>query len=301
MGHSLAADWWWMALATVCLAASLGFAAGFYCARLGEQRAYRRARTGVTRLFQTMLESIDASRDLCEQLERLPECTLQPEQVERLDRRRTGLLEALTRLVKRHVTGGSPADDSEVATAPAVPQEINWLKDPTDSTTGLPDRPAFDQNLTALLEMSRAARLSSCVLMVRIDRMSGLVTRLGAAPAAKLLRKLSGVICRGVRDQDLVCKCNADVIGVLMPHTTTETAERISRFIRDAVRGQQFRIDETGQEVLLTASFGLTHCHAGDTPETVVGRAIDALSRSQRLGRNQLHIHDGESLHCAAV
>jgi diguanylate cyclase (GGDEF)-like protein len=301
MLNSLGSEIWWIALAAVCLASGLGFVAGFQCARLRDRQAYQRARQGVARLYQTMVESIDATRELCTLLEREPGSFLKPEQVDRLEKRRIGLLEAIGRLVQRHTSVPEPVQ-AESAAVPAFPESIEWVMDPADSATGLPDRPAFDANLNRLLELSRETRTSCALLLIRIDRMSGLVTRVGQGQAVKLLRRLAAVVCRGVRDQDLICKCSPDTIGVLLPKTEEETAAGIGRIVRDAVRGQQFRIEDTGQEILLTASFGLTTFRTGDSSESVLNRTFDALAKSQRLGRNQLHVHNGESLiHCTAT
>ena len=88
---------------------------------------------------------------------------------------------------------------------------------------------------------------------------------------------------------------------VLMPAVDPQTGGELAGTIRDRVRGYQFRVDETGQEVLVTASFGYTRLFPADTAELALNRAGSALAKSLGRGRNQLHVHDGSSLtHCMA-
>lgn len=297
---------WWGAIGSIFVAVACGFAAGFYCARWSNRRASDRARSGVAQLYQSILKTLDAARELCGLIEKYPGTFLTPAQTAHLDDRRVGLLEAISRLVHRHVPPGSAksegASPEETVPMPPVPEKINWLLNPTDPATGLPDRAAFESNLTSLLELCRHSDKPGHLLLVRVDKFSGLVSRYGQKNTDLLLKKLAGVVCRAARDEDLVCRCSPDTLSVLVPNLDEESAGRLSRAVRDAARNHHFRIDEAGPEVLLTASYGLTPCHAEETLEPVLNRAFDALSKSQRLGRNQLHIHNGESLvHCAAV
>jgi diguanylate cyclase (GGDEF)-like protein len=116
------------------------------------------------------------------------------------------------------------------------------------------------------------------------------------------MKRLGSVVCRAVRDGDLVCRCNGETLAVLFPGLDLQAASRLGRVIRDSVRNHHFHAGETGPEVFLTASFGCTPCRPDENTDLVLARAFDAVSQSQRLGRNQFHVHNGSSLvHCAAV
>jgi len=297
--QSISGELWLAAFGVLFVATASGFFAGIFCARLGERRAHDKARSGIAQLFETMLKTLDAVRELCTLLEKYPAHALKADQAALLEERRGGLLHSLSRLIARHAPpAASPA---ETAAAQPKPIKVNWLKTPIDPSTELPDRSAFESNLGSLLEACSAAERESALLLVRIDKMGGLVARFGQANAEKLLRKLSRVVCRSVRDDDLVCRCNAETLAVLFPGMDLAAGARLGRVIRDSVRNQTFHVDETGPQVLLTASFGCAPCRPRENSELVLNRAFDALSQSQRRGRNQLHVHTGESLvHCAA-
>lgn len=300
---SLSLAWWAWMLSALCLSSGLSFAAGFFSARACDRRAYRQARAGLAQLFQTVLKTLDASREACALLERYPGRFLNPDETEQLDRKRTGLLDAIAGILNRH---RPPPDEGAADPLESVPTsvetpKINWLLNPTDAATGLPDKQAFESNLASLLEFGRKARQPSSLLLVRVDKLGGLAARLGQAETGTLVKKLAGVICRAVRDADLVCQTGPDLFAVLLPGISVEPGGKLSRAIRDSVRNYHFRVAEDGPEVLLTASFGYTPCRPEDNVELVLNRAVDALTKSQRLGRNHLHVHDGETLvHCTA-
>jgi diguanylate cyclase (GGDEF)-like protein len=299
---SIPVEWWLGGIGILFVAAASGFCAGFYCARLNDRRAYERARAGVAQLFQTMLQTLDTARELCGQLEKIPDKFLKPEQTAQLEKRRGGLLEALTRIISRHALPATPAETEQSPPPAAREFAIAWLRHPVDPATDLPDRAAFEANLAALLAACQNANCESSLLMIRVDKLPGLVARFGRSTTEKLIRRLAGVVCRAVRDEDLVCRCNGETLGILFPKLDLEGATRLGRAVRDSVRSHHFRVEETGPEVLLTASFGCTACRPAENVELILNRAFDALSKSQRVGRNQLHVHDGLALvHCAAV
>ena len=77
-------EWWLGGLAVLFVATASGFCAGFFCARWSERRAFERARSGVTQLFQTILQTLDMARELCAQLEKFPASFWKPEQTAQL-------------------------------------------------------------------------------------------------------------------------------------------------------------------------------------------------------------------------
>jgi diguanylate cyclase (GGDEF)-like protein len=235
-------------------------------------------------------------------LEKFPQQVFLPAQVQQLDQRRGGLLEALSRVMNRFAPAPPPEEPAEPEAPRMQPLKVNWLKGAIDTATDLPDRAAFESNLALLLQSGSAANRESTLLLVRVDKMAALVARVGKPSAEKLMKRLGGILCRAVRDEDLVCRCNGETLGVMFPGLDLQAAARLGRVIRDSVRNHHFHAGETGPEVFLTASFGCTPCRPDENSELVLNRAFDAVSQSQRLGRNQFHVHNGSNLvHCAAV
>jgi diguanylate cyclase (GGDEF)-like protein len=171
-----------------------------------------------------------------------------------------------------------------------------------DESSGLPDRAAFEANLDRLVRASKEAETDCGLLLVKLDKFDQLTERHRRAGAEEFLKRLAGVVCRTVRDEELVSRYNRDTLAVLMPAIDSQAGGQLAGTIRDRVRSYQFRLDATGPEVLVTASFGYTRLFPGDTAELALNRAGCALERSCGRGRNQLHVHDGSDVtHCLAA
>lgn len=290
--------------AALFLVGTLCFIAGYLMARHQDRRLHHASRASIAALFRTTLSALDTAREVCALLERYPGQIISPAQLSDLESKQTNLLDVLGRLIGRHASGRSGSAAATDAESQPVPEfdasSIQWLKEPVHPVTGLPDRSAFESNLASLLELGRNVDVSSMLLLIRVDKLAGMRSRLGPSAADTLYKKLSGVVCRSVRDCDFVACFAPATLAVLIPGLSGDVGQRAARTIRDSVRSYHFHVDDTSPEVLLTASYGLTTCHPGDNRDLVVNHALDALVKSERLGRNQLHLHDGAALvHCA--
>lgn len=305
-GHDL----WLLGGFALFIAAGLGFAAGYLSARIRDRAIHRQARSGLIRLFETARKSLENAYEICGLLEKASAPVFHPDEAEQLASRGKGLFESITRIVTMH----RPPSPIETTTAEhgsegaksggsrsTPPTKLEWKLDQTCPVSGLPDLAAFRVNLDLLLEHDVRLQRPSGLMAVQIDKFSNLRTRFGTAGADALLRKLAFIICRSVRDQDLVCQISVDQIAVLLPGVDVDGGAKLTRTVRDAVRQHHFRIEEQDLEVLVTASFGYISCQPDEHADTLLDRAADALRLSQRLGRNQLHVHNGEAvLHCVA-
>jgi len=288
--------WVWGSI-TLVVTAVAGFAAGAAYAQQSLRRTVRKAKKQLSKLYPMVVERIDAAQEACGLLEAFPGLRLSADQAQRLERKRSRLVETVAKIVESQV-----ALESLPVPKPKEPIEINWVRTPEDSLTGLPDRTAFDSNLVSLLESGDQAQMENGLLLVKVDRFDHLKKRYGSDDAERLLKKLATVVCRGLCDEDLVCRYNDETFGVLMPGLDAESGRRRAAAIRMAVRNHHFRLEQGDPEVLVTASFGFTLCPPGDHVDLALSRAGNALSRSFKRGRNQLYVHDGNSLlYCRAV
>ena len=174
--------------------------------------------------------------------------------------------------------------DSEAVDKPN-PDElaIKWLRSPEDTTTCVPDRSAFDSNLVMLLELGTQTQLKSSLLLIKIDQLE---TRFGAGSSGRFLQKMAKVVCLAIRNKELVCRFSADTFGVRMPGVDDELGRRLVLAVRNTIRDHHFRLDESGPEVLVTASFGYTTCQPYDNVDLTLNRAGDVLAKSQPIARS---------------
>lgn len=300
-----------MTVLLLLLTAVTSFLAGVVFVRLSEHRPGKSPRTEhqLTQLLTSLTTSLEATFRMCELLATAPHLHRVASRLDRLRSRATQLVERLddaqSRAIAPDQSPGEPAASGQ-SSPPPPPREFDlqmfpaaWIRESCDPLTGLPDRSAFLANLAVMMHMAADTGTTAGLLMVRVDRYDHLTRRYGPAGANILTRKLSSVLIHAARDEDLICRYDKQTFVILQPAVDFDTAVRLAEVIRDSVRHFHFRIEESQPEVLLTCSFGHTLCEPPENGDLLINRAANALARSQRKGRNQLHSNQGaHTLHC---
>ena len=179
---------------------------------------------------------------------------------------------------------------STISSEPQVREPLVWELQPTDEVTGLPNESAFLQNIERLTAATPDHR-TAAVLLVTLDRAENLQSRLGRDAMLQLRRTFAGLICRTAREQDCTASLGFDQFAVLFAPDSEKELLNFARRVRDVLGHHAFRHPVDGNELLVSASFGLTPCACGEAAQIVLDRAQVALSASQRRGRNKLHVY----------
>lgn len=291
--HLLNSPYFWAwALATLGTALVVGFAAGCVWTTWREATTLWRAKARIESLCKLLETRLQSAILTCNAVQNFSPWKPAPEQTQRFRQQSTALVGLLQQLQQRLPDEAPPVPEIVAFD----PLKIRWTKKPLDPLTQLPDRACCDKNLDLLLGLSKKARLPCGVLLVRMDRLDTLQSRLGPTEADHLRKKFANVTCQSAREGDLICQFSADTLAVLMPQITPTTGPEVAEQIRRTLRSYRFRSLVGETEVLVTASLGYTLCGFDDRAGLALSRAADALARSQRLGRNQLHMHDGRSV-----
>ncbi|MDZ4689063.1 MAG: diguanylate cyclase [Planctomycetaceae bacterium] len=292
-GLALSAGWWVTAglSALLLLSVCAGFVAGVLCAPVFQEWGLKRAARHMQRVYELTACQLEVAGRMCRMLGDFTTQELTTTQWDRLERARTNLIETWQLLADRQ---RPPAQLDETIPAVITPSafHVEWQRSTVDSATQLPDRAAFEANLDLMMACSRLHGQPSGLLLVRMDKCDQLQKRFGADPVARLQAKLATVIVKSVRDEDLVCRLQPDVFAVLIPSLSPIAGSRVADAVRSAIRQHPFRLDESGPECLVTASLGYACCLPTEPATLIVDRAGEALSKSQAIGRNQLHVHD---------
>lgn len=289
---ALSASWLVMAAfgGMLLLAVCAGFLAGVWCAPALQERALRRAARQIQRVYELTLKQMEAASRMCRMLGEFSTPELSAAQWERLEQARGQLADAWRTVADRQSPLAASSPESTDAGESSF--QVTWQRSPVDAATQLPDRTAFDANLALMLGESARFNQPSGLLLIRMDKSDQLQKRYGAEVVARLQARLATLVIKAVRDDDLVCRLQPDVFGVLVPSLSPLAGARLAEGVRTTVREHRFRLEETGPEYLVTASFGYACCLPTEPATLVMDRAGEALSKSQAVGRNQLHIHD---------
>lgn len=284
----------WCGAAAVLLFALVGgFFAGVICAPWLQEWAVRRASAQVHKMYALVIAEAERAQRMCAELAAASGCQLSALEWQRMERLQGGFQETFAQIAKSSGINLN-ADADAHAAAKSKDFTMDWVKLPVDPASGLPDKQAFELNLANLVSRGAEANLESGLLMIRMDKADGLRRRLGNEAVEKLLGRLASLVVRAARDRDVICRLSGDTFGLLCPALPPLAGCKVAEKIRETIRNYHFRVEDGGPEILVTASFGYANCSPTDTPDLVRDRAGDGLARSESLGRNQLHVHDGQ-------
>jgi diguanylate cyclase (GGDEF)-like protein len=161
----------------------------------------------------------------------------------------------------------------------------------TDALTGLSNRLKFNQALAA--EMSRSIRYETPLSLVLydVDNFKVVNDTYGHQIGDKVLVQLSRFVPSLLRNTDLLARWGGEEFVILFPGSDGEMAYQTAEKLRNAI--EQVTFYEIG---MLTCSFGVAQYVYGDTAETFISRADDALYRAKINGRNQVELTSRPSI-----
>ena len=295
---------WLLAGIGMLLAAAVGFAGGVFYERTSLRRLARRTHRHAARLFSSMLVQLDALSEACQALGTACHFRLASHQIGELESCRERLLNALTAVLERQKASDRAAGEGSVGRKPRARKSrsngLKWAAVPNTSDGALDEtREIARKNVALLLESGVDGEPRGGVLLVRVDRVRQLRKRFGAAAAGQFVRKVGELVAGAVRPGDFVGEYGEDTFVALFPGVDVCEGSQLADAIRRSIRQYHFHLNESGPEVLVTASLGYAQCLSEDQPDWVLNRAQHAVSRSERRGRNQLYVCDGTRLaHC---
>ncbi|MBB3978106.1 two-component system cell cycle response regulator [Rhizobium azooxidifex] len=159
----------------------------------------------------------------------------------------------------------------------------------TDGLTGLHNRRYLDSHLKLLIDRSVARGRQMSICMTDIDRFKLINDTYGHDVGDAVLREFANRLRTAVRGADLACRYGGEEFVLLMPDTSAETAAAVAERLRMTIEEQPFRISGGGAPLTVTASIGIASLlPQGDSPDTLLKRADNALYEAKRAGRNRV-------------
>lgn len=155
-----------------------------------------------------------------------------------------------------------------------------------DSLTGLPNRRGFDRlALNAVTEARRDHKALSAMLL-DLDHFKRLNDTHGHLAGDEVLTGFADDVRRCLRESDIICRWGGEEFIILLQDTNSSGARRVAEKIR--LLAEQHTYVFTGSPLQVTVSLGLTELHPGDTLQSLIGRADQALYSAKQNGRNQV-------------
>jgi len=153
-----------------------------------------------------------------------------------------------------------------------------------DFLTGVNTRRNFMQLLDGELRRSERTGHEFCAVMLDFDNFK-IVNDSFGHPVGDLVLKIGSTIAvQSLRAMDVVGRLGGEEFGIIMPETSLDKALLVTGRIRVAVAAFDWNVVAPG--LVVTFSAGIAASAKGDTVDTIIKRADDAMYSAKRIGRD---------------
>ncbi len=168
-----------------------------------------------------------------------------------------------------------------------VRQDAAWFQRLAnqDALTGLPNRRQIEQALGTAISQSNRNNVPFAALMIDIDHFKRLNDTFGHPLGDEVLRQVATRLREQLRAGNTLGRWGGEEFMVIAPYSDLGEARQLGERLRHAVRSEP-----VADEHMLTVSVGVAVYHSGDTSETLVDRADQALYRAKQAGRDRLEV-----------
>ena len=156
-----------------------------------------------------------------------------------------------------------------------------------DDLTGLLNRRALEESLTAQVQRSRRNAEPFCLLMLDVDHFKSINDRFGHAVGDQVLKHLSALLLGHVRAVDRVGRFGGEEFVVLLPGLALAAALPLAERLRHAIAAEP--LAHADAAIALSASIGIAEWGgAGEEPSRLLVRADAALYQAKQHGRDRV-------------
>ncbi len=162
-----------------------------------------------------------------------------------------------------------------------------------DPVTGLPARQTLEATLGDALAAARARGAPLAAAVADVDGFREINAALGYATGSQVLRGVASRLASTVRASDAVVHLGGDAFALILP--ADDSGAGIMGVVQNVLKvaTQSFDVQARKLHLSLSVGIALFPQHA-DNPDTLLGRAEDALRHAKAAGRGTFHLYDAE-------
>lgn len=151
----------------------------------------------------------------------------------------------------------------------------------TDSLTQIYNRVHLDSVLQNHMQSSQRYRHPLSFIILDVDHFKKINDTQGHQVGDMALREISSLLAENVRGSDTLGRWGGEEFVVVLPETDLEGARSLAEKLRSEIDKRTF--ESVGS---MSASFGVSCYRKGDTQNSIIERADQALYRAKAKGRN---------------
>lgn len=156
----------------------------------------------------------------------------------------------------------------------------------TDTLTGLYNRQYLKELITRL-EKDRELPPEIALVMLDLDNFKTINDNYGHLVGDMILTRTGSKIKKHIRRSDIACRYGGDEFLIVLPGADRAVASRIAEEIREDILTET-SYSETGEEIKITVSIGITESRIDDSFDGMFLRADAALYQAKSTGRNRI-------------
>jgi diguanylate cyclase (GGDEF)-like protein len=171
-------------------------------------------------------------------------------------------------------------------------EELKRLADHDQLTGSLTRRAFLERSQQAFLKCA-AQRSNVCIVMVDIDHFKSINDRYGHLVGDQAIQNVATTLENAVRTGDLVCRYGGEEFCVLLGGIEASLAQELAERMRRQIETGTGPGVIPGENVRITASFGVASIqHGATTLAELIKQADQALYAAKAAGRNRVLRHD---------
>jgi diguanylate cyclase len=152
----------------------------------------------------------------------------------------------------------------------------------TDKLTKIANRRYFQNQLATHIDLFESEHIPFALLIIDIDYFKQVNDLYGHQIGDEVLVKLATILKDSVRYGDTVARFGGEEFTILLANTKSTQAMEMAKHLKTIVENEVWPTSGN-----LTISIGCAVYSSGDTEDTLIQHADDALYYSKRNGRNQ--------------
>ena len=160
-----------------------------------------------------------------------------------------------------------------------------------DALTGIANRKGFDEKLRLLLAAWQRERQPLVIMMIDLDHFKRINDSHGHQAGDRVLEEVGSWLKKWLRDGDYAARFGGDEFAILLPKTELAEGVELAEEIWARTGDNTHRVAVRDAKVSVALSIGVAAPCEGDTAETLLHRADQALYRAKDLGRNRVQVN----------
>ena len=158
----------------------------------------------------------------------------------------------------------------------------------TDALTGLYNRRWLNRTLERQMERSQKDEHGLALLVIDVDSFKGYNDKQGHVAGDHALYAVARTVRESLRPGEIIARLGGDEFVAVLPGTDVHGGLAVGERLRKAIAEAEVRASDGSPLPGMTISVGVAQLRPGDTVETLVEAADQALTLSKREGGNRV-------------